>query len=163
MKVFGKGGKLNAVDIVILLVLVAALVFVAVRVFSDDSALPAMEDTEYSPNLRYTVVCEDISVSLADNLIASLEGAPFMVEGMEVDVTQIFNANKLESANIVAWEKRATEDDRCDLYLTIEALAAYSGGIYSVGTQEIRVGKPYTAKTTAIEINTVTYEMEQLG
>ena len=45
----------------------------------------------------------------------------------------------------------------------MEAAAVISGGAYSVGTQEVRVGKEFNVKTLNVEIKGTVLTVEKLG
>lgn len=163
MKLFGKGGKLNIIDIIIILVLVAAIVLVAVKVLRKEPETPGMNDAvSENPNLRFTVVCEQMQESLADNIIAALEGGDVTIGSTTTSPCRIFNNSKLYDASIVAWEKMPAKDDTVDLRLTVEGVVSESTGAYTLGVQDVRVGISYTVKTVAIEANGLVYSMEQL-
>ncbi len=162
MKLFGKNGKLNLVDLVIVLVLVAAVVFVALRFFSDKTETLGSENTLSAPNLRFDVVCEDVAPELKDNLILALSGETQNIGGNTVAMTRLFNSNKLVDAQIVETADTANEDGTVNVRFTVEAAAVISNGAYSVGTQEVRVGKEFNVKTLNIEIKGVVFAMEKL-
>ena len=171
MKLFGKGGKLNIVDILIILVLLAALIFVAFKflspLFADQGAesdVPPESEVEEipAPNIRFTVLCEDVSPAIAKQIMDSLEGEPRVLDGKSVERTRLYYANSLYVGFFVDWY---TEEngDQVDLYLTIEALAEiYGVDVYSVSWQDIRIGKDFICKSTEIEITGVVYSLEPL-
>lgn len=151
--------RFNWVDVVIVLVLVAALAVVGVKALPDKPAEVVSEDptasepVQFEPNLRIEILCTELTPELADNAIDSLQSAPWDMEDIEGDMTQVFNSYKLEDAYFVAWEKEESDEEGLvDLRLTMEANAVPSRGCYSIGTQEIRIGKSYIAKTMGIEI-----------
>ena len=45
----------------------------------------------------------------------------------------------------------------------MEAAAVVSGGAYSVGTQEVRIGKEFKIKTLDVEIEGCVLTMEKVG
>ena len=53
-------GKLNIIDILILLILIAALVFVGVRLFGGNDGGTATKLPTSEPNLRFTVLCAQL-------------------------------------------------------------------------------------------------------
>lgn len=162
MKESGKGGKLNVIDVVILLVLVAAIALVAVKFFSKEPETLGSENALTAPNLRFTVVCEEIPQELAENVKSSLQGEAQNVSGNMVEMTRLFNSNRLVDARIVSAESEANGDG-VDLRLTIEANALISSGAYTVGTQEARVGRDFNVKTLNVEIKGVIFTMEKLS
>ncbi len=158
MKLFGKGGKLNIIDILLILILIAAVAFVAVRFLSDDGDTLGSEVALSEPNLVFTVVCEDIDEVLAQNIMDSLASPDTLLDGNMINMTRLFNSNKLVDARVTAWEY-----ENGALSLTVEGCAVYSNGAFSIGTQEVRIGKIFNVKTLDVEIEGLVYAMEKLG
>ena len=71
MKIVKNGrlfGKLNIVDVLILLVVIAAVAFLAVRMVGGSSGETiAADEPSAQANLRYTVLCEDMPLMQAEN------------------------------------------------------------------------------------------------
>ena len=163
MKLFGKGGKLNIIDLLIILILVAAIALVCVRLFSDKTETLGSENAITQPNLRFTVLVEDIHPELAAQVVTALTGDPTDIGGNTVEMTRLFNSNKLVDAKVLSHEITTADDGTTELRLTVEAAAVVSGGAYSVGTQEVRVGKEFNVKTLNVEIKGTVLTMEKLG
>ena len=156
-------GKLNIIDILILLLLIAALVFAAVRLFGGKSGGVASELPTSEPNLRFTVLCTQLPRELADRTASALQGEDVVVGESIVSPRRIFNSNALLDAEIISWEIVEREDDLVDLRLTIEAASTVGEGIFSIGKQEIRIGVTYPVKTTRIELAGQVLSMEILS
>ena len=122
----------------------------------EDPRVPITE-----PNLRFTVLCEGISPELAESIMASLEEEPREINGYRVEMTQIFYAARLADGQYVDWYT-VEKGEKVDLYLTIEAAAILTDGVYAVGGQEIRVAKSFITKSMNIEIVGVIFSMEPL-
>lgn len=163
MKLFGKGGKLNIIDLLIILILIAAIVLVCMRLFSDKTETLGSENAVTAPNLRFTVLISDIHPELAAQIETALDGEPTDIGGNTVEMTRLFNSNKLVDARVIAHEVTTAEDGTTELRLTVEAAAVISGGAYSVGTQEVRIGKLFNVKTLNAEIEGSVLTMEKLG
>lgn len=163
MKLFGKGGKLNIIDLLIIVILLAAVVFVGIKLLGDDTETLGSENAMTEPNLRATVLCEDVDPDLAANLMAALEGEPVDIAGNSVEKTRLFYSNKLENGKITGYELRENPDGTTDLLLTFEAVAVISDGAYSVALQEVRIAKEFIVKTLDVEITGVIFSMEKLG
>lgn len=158
MKIFGKGGKLNIIDIILILIVVAALVFVAARfVFRDEAA--EIDDGELSvdaPNITFTVYCEETDATLAQSIIDSLSGEMEYMDEF-VPTTRIYNSHKLYDAYLTEW----SYDEESELLsLTVEACVENTEGSYTLGTQEIRLGKTFIVKTLSIEVTGYVARME---
>ena len=163
MKLFGKGGKLNIIDILIIVILLGAIAFGAVKFLGDDTPTLGSENAVTEPNLRATVLCEDVDPALAENLMAALEGEPVSIAGNSVEKTRLFYSNKLENGRIISYETKENSDGTTDLLLTFEAVAVISDGAYSVALQEVRIAKEFIVKTLDVEIEGVIFSMEKLG
>lgn len=167
MKLFGKGGKLNIVDILIILVLVAAVAFAGMKLLggndTEENNIGVVEDkATMEPNIRFTVYCEDISPVIAQQVIHSLEGEALDVNGTSVERTQIYYSNVLAEGHFVDWYIEEN-GDQMDLYLTIEATAeVYGPNVHSIAWQDIRIGKDFICKTLEIEVSGVVYSLEYL-
>lgn len=158
MKLFGKDGKLNIIDLVLIVILVAAIAFAAVRFLSDDTNTLGSDVALSTPNLTFTVVCEDVDETLAKNIMSSLESPDSLLDGNTINMTRLFNSNKLVDAKVTAW---SYADGK--LTMEVEGCAVYSNGAFSIGTQEVRIGKVFNVKTLDVEIEGVVYSMEKLG
>lgn len=156
-------GKLNIIDILILLILIAALVFVGVRLFGRNGGGPATELPTSEPNLRFTVLCSQLPRELAEEAVSALQGEDVVVGESIVTPRRIFNSNSLLDAEIVSWEIVEREDGLVDLHLTVEAASLVGEGTYTVGKQEIRVGVEYSVKTTRVELMGQVLSMEILS
>ena len=163
MKLFGKGGKLNIIDLLIILILVAAVAFVGVRLLSDKTDTLGSENAVTEPNLRFTVLVADVHPELAAQVEQALAGEPVDIGGNTVERTRLFNSNKLVDAKIIGHEITTAADGTTELRLTVEAAAVVSGGAYSVGTQEVRIGKDFKVKTLDVEIEGCVLTMEKVG
>lgn len=156
-------GKLNIIDILILLILVAALVFVGVRLFGGNDGGVATELPMSEPNLRFTVLCTQLPRELAEQTVSALQGEDVVVGDSIASPRRIFNSGSLLDAEVVAWDIVEKEGDLVDLHLTIEAASTIGDGICAVGKQEIRVGIAYPVKTTRVELTGQVLSMEILS
>lgn len=156
-------GKLNIIDILIILILIAALVFAAVRVLKPDATTqntPAEngvdeEGTVVDPNLRFTVLCEELPRELADSIVTALEGEDIDLDEDNVATQrQIYKSYMLYPAEVISWEILNKDgEETVDLRLTVEATADLTPGRYTVGKQEVRLGMSYNVKTMMIEVS----------
>ncbi len=155
--------RFNWIDVVIVLILVAALALVVVKMTDKEPETLGAENVVSEPNLRIEVVCRDLTPEIANQIIASLDGEPREVSGQMVEKTRIFNSGNLVDGHITEWElMECDEPNEVWLRLTIEANAVLSKGSYSIGTQEIRLGRGFTAKTMDIEIGGIITVMTEL-
>lgn len=158
-----KKRKFNVIDVIVLAILIAALAFAGYKLLNRGSGELGDADALTAPNIRFTVLCDDIDATMADNILASLAGEPMEIGGSTVEMTRLYNSNKLVDAQVVSYEAVDGAGGTKDLLLTVEANATATPGAYSVVTQEIRIGKDYIVKTIAVEITGQILSLEKLG
>lgn len=161
MKLFGK--RLNIIDCIIILVLVCAIVFACMKLFSNAPETIGSENALSAPNVRFTVLCEDVDETLAANICTALSGEPTDIGGNTVEMTRIYNNGKLVDGQVTSYNILPADDGTVDLYIDVEAAAVISVGAYSVGSQEVRIGKSYTLKTLDVEIIGQVLTLEKLS
>lgn len=156
-------GKLNIIDILILLILIAALVFVGLRLFGGNDGGSVTELPTSEPNLRFTVLCTQLPQEVAEQAVAALQGENVAFGNGSTSPRRIFNSGSLLDAEVVSWDIVEKEDGVADLYLTVEAASTVGEGVFKVGKQEIRIGITYPVKTTRIELTGQILSMEILS
>ena len=175
MKIVKNGrlfGKLNIVDVLILLVVIAAVAFLAVRMVGGSGGETiAADEPSAQANLRYTVLCEDMPLMQAENAVTAVTAEDYELKLdddsiLKVSPNQIFNSNKFQDAQITSAEILPQDDSadgqRATVRLVIEAAAKNTVGSFVVGTQEVRIGRDYTVKTVDIEMLGTVSAMEKL-
>lgn len=151
-------GKINLIDLLVLLIIVAALIFVAVKF-----ATPA-EDSPIGPTTKLTYVAQvsGVTPEIYEELQRQMELSggkdQLMANGEMVDayVTAItavphVNYTALEDGSIIA-SSDIGDTIRYDVSFTVEAQVD-SVTTNKVGTQEVRVGKSHILKTTHFEFS----------
>ena len=139
-------GKLNLIDL-LAIVLVLAVAFAIVWKFG---IRKAAESTVSDPaSITYTVVFEDVQKDIADYARTQI-GQPLV------------NSSKVISARVsdAAAQESAVTPGHVDLFLTVEADGTFSGNVYHVGPQEVRVGYEYILKTSCFELTGLISDME---
>lgn len=176
MKIVKNGrlfGKLNIVDVLILLVVIAAVAFLAVRMVggSGGETIAARPSRVRRRTLRYTVLCEDMPLMQAENAVTAVTAEDYELKLdddsiLKVSPNQIFNSNKFQDAQITSAEILPQDDSadgqRVTVRFVIEAAAKNTVGSFVVGTQEVRIGRDYTVKTVDIEMLGTVSAMEKL-
>ena len=158
--------RLNWIDYLVIIVLVGALAFAGIKMLGDkpQAVEPTEKDLLTEPNLTMIVEVTDLSREVAENIIASFDWEPRELDGASVPMTRLFNSNRLVDGQIVSWEMRDAEDEEStDLRLTIEANGTMFRGSYTVGTQEVRIGKAYIVKTMSMELNGMIVSLTELA
>ena len=147
MKIIDKNGrlfgKLNIIDLAVILVIVVAVAALGMKFFGND-AVEAITSPEVS--ITYEVVCEDVPQHVADYCTENIGG-------------QLLSSGKLLNAYIVDCTAEETADG-IDLYFTIEGACPYSGNTYVMGSQEVRVGMEHLVKTSNIECEGIISNLE---
>lgn len=175
MKLFGKGGKLNIIDILVILILVAAIVFAGMKLLGgsaeddSDAASGSAVESLSTPNLRFTLVREELSPEMAQNIMdALLNETPLPLTGLE-ETKGTVAANRLMVGTAFA-DAQVTEcridegtEEKVSLFITIEAKGTPKNGVYSVGTQEVRVAKDFWLKTLEVEVLCTVSSLEKLS
>ena len=164
-KIVDENGKLfkkfNLVDAIV--VLLAAIILIAaawkgvsaVRAAAQEraNAQSAHEAYEKSPHLIYKVVCDKVPLEVAENCKRQME--------LPMEERQLMSNGKSVEGYITECSYEPMGDEYYWLYFTIETLPTVKEGIYSVGSQEVRVGKSHIVKTYNIETTGLVYEMEE--
>lgn len=155
MKIVDENGKLfkkfNLVDAIVVLLVVVVIAAIGWKTISasfaaaeEKEAESMIEAYENSPHLVFDVVCVNLPEVVA-------EGFTKQMELPEVD-RQIMNGGELVEGYITGFRYEQNEKDSlCTGYFTCEAVLKEEEGVYSVGTQEIRMGKGYIVKTYLLE------------
>lgn len=149
-------GKLNVVDFLAIIVLIAALIFVAARFLRGGGDSPVGTTTK----ITYTVQVNNIDRPTYDEVMRHMAAGDGrdqlmangeMVNAYVTDVTATPHVNY--STNDQGITVRSVEDfadGRLDLVFTIEANVD-NPTVNKVGTQEVRVGKGHIVKTVHFE------------
>ena len=142
--------RFNWVDYTILAIVILAVALLAWSFLGDKEEEVAV--AEGGDRLSVTFLATGLDLSTAEAVVQSLQGNDLPFEGTMYPPTRIFNSDKMLDADIVAWEILEQEDGTANLLLTIEAESAFVTGSYSIGYQQIRVGKEYICKTMTMEL-----------
>lgn len=148
MKIIDKNGrlfgKLNIIDLAVILVIVVVVAALGMKLFGND-----VVETVTSPDvfITYEVVCEDVPAGVADYCTENYAG-------------QLLSSGKLLNAYIVGCEAVENAEGGYDLYFTMEGTASYTGNTYSLGSQEVRVGMEHLVKTSKIECEGIISALE---
>ena len=139
-------GKINLIDLLVVLLIVVILAAVVWKL-GGRKAAAAVTGTD--KKVVYTVEFEDVPADIAE--YAKTQTAKTLV-----------NDSKLIAAVIsdVHTEAYANELGHVRLYITVEASASFTGNVYKVGPQEVRVGYEYILKTSEFELTGLISAME---
>ena len=158
-----KNKKLNIIDYIILLVVVAALALVGYKFIKSRSDNAIDADVPMSTaSVRFSVLCQELDPELAENIAAELSAGEYEIDGVQVSSCRIYNSGKLMDAMIIDWETEE-KDGNLEMRFTVEASPTLASGVYTLGWQEIRLGKDYNLKTLGVEIDGSIVGVEKLG
>lgn len=149
-------GKLNLIDLLVILILVAAILFLAVRFTRGSDADPIGSSTRLTYTVQVTSVTSDVYNEVQRQLAAAGGRDQLMANGELVDgyvtgVTAAPHINYQPDANgVVTSSVEQGDNARLDLVFTVEANVP-DPTVNAVGTQEVRVGKTHILKTTHFE------------
>lgn len=154
--------KINLVDFILILLILIIIAAVAWKTISArlEANKPPVEEEEIvqayenSPHLVYKVVCTDIPEEIAKVFRQQMK--------LPISDRQLMAAGKAVEGYVTDCRyEPANEDGNCRVFFTLEAIAYENEGIYTVGTQEVRLGKGHIVKTYNIETSGWVYEMDE--
>ncbi len=152
-------GKLNIIDLLVIVLIIAVVVVVGVKVMGGESGEEAPA-TKLTYTVRVTAqpaklaerVAEyvDTATSKKDQLMASGD----MLDAYVVDYwTEPTQYNKLSDGTVEIYDSTAAEEaGLVDICFVIEANVT-NAVTNEVGTQEVRIGKTHIVKTVHLEFN----------
>ena len=152
-------GKLNIIDLLVIVLIIAVVVVVGVKVMGGESGEEAPA-TKLTYTVRVTAqpaklaerVAEyvDTATSKKDQLMASGD----MLDAYVVDYwTEPTQYNKLSDGTVEIYDSAAAEEaGLVDICFVIEANVT-NAVTNEVGTQEVRIGKTHIVKTVHLEFN----------
>ena len=154
-------GKINLIDLLVLVVIVAALAFAAYRFLGGGSAAldqttridytvlaPAVDDTSYQEIQRQLELAGGQDQLMADGKL--LDG---YVTGVTAAPHAVYDVDA--NGNATRSEEDPANGGRWDLTFTVTANVV-DPITTKIGTQEVRVGKSHILKTTHFELATTT-------
>ena len=131
-------GKINLIDLLVVLLIVAVLAAIVWKL-GGRKAAAAVTGTE--KKAVYTVEFEDVPADIAH--FAETQIGKSLVNDSKVIAASITD---------VQTEDYAGENGHLRLYITVEASTSFTGNVYKVGPQEVRVGYEYILKTSEFEL-----------
>ena len=139
-------GKINLIDLLVLVLVVAVVLAVGWKLVGRKAAASVSNNNH---EITFTVLFEDQPIEVA--------------EFAETQIgKQIVNNAKLVSAEITGCEAVSSIRTlgHSDLSITIRATGTFSGNVWQVGSQEVRVGYEYILKTSEFELTGIISGME---
>lgn len=143
-------GRLNIVDLIVVLLILAAVAALGVKLLSRDSGA-LVEPTKLTYTVKVSAVEPQVYQEILDNIPGQLMASGELLDGWvtAVDATPAKNG---ATVNVTGSAVDVTlRDDLLDLVFTIEANVTNTV-TNEIGTQEVRIGKTHIVKTTAFEL-----------
>ncbi|MBQ5749156.1 MAG: DUF4330 domain-containing protein [Oscillospiraceae bacterium] len=138
-------GKVNLIDLAVILVIVLAAAALIWKLGGDKAAAAI---TAEPTRVNYTVLCQDVPTEVC--------------EFAETQIGKnLVNSGKVLDAQLVETSFAATDEEGLqNLYLTVDGAASFAGEVYTVGPQDVRVGYEYIFKTSEFELTGIVSDME---
>lgn len=151
-------GKINLIDLLVVIVLIAAILFLAFRFTRGGNANPINSSTK----LTYTTLVTNVTPEVYDEVLRQLEAAggkdQLMASGdlLNAYVTKVesrpHKVYEPDSNGVITVSTEQGENAHLDLVFTVEAYVV-NPIVNEVGTQEVRVGKTHILKTVHFEFS----------
>ena len=141
-------GKFNLIDVIVLVIIVAALVLFGSKVMGNRGLAESQKS-----RIEYTVLVKSVVPEACDAILeyktanAQLMANGSMVDGYVTDITASPHTEVMAENGAAV----RVEDGTMDMVVTIQA-AVDSTLTNKVGTQEVRVGKSHIVKTVDFEL-----------
>ena len=142
-----KKWKINIIDIIAVVLILAVVVFLALKLSGRDSG-----GESEMVNIRYTVLCEEQPAEIAET-VSQYIPCHVMASGALYDaqVTAVESTPFLVMTADGTW---AEDPDHVNLFFTVEGQVEKGSVLVpTVGTQEIRIGKKIILKTEYLEFD----------
>ncbi len=139
-------GKINLIDLLVLVLLVAVVAFAGWKLVGKKAAASA---SSTSHEISFTVLFEDQPLEIA-------EFAETQIGKQLVNNARLISA-EVSSCSAVSPEAASAH---VNLYITIDAGASFGANVWTVGSQEVRVGYEYILKTSEFELTGIITALE---
>ncbi len=146
-------GKLNIIDLLVIIVILAIVAVVGYKVVENKNATSSPTPVT---TVTYTVLCEGINPEIYESILEWLPNDQLMASGellpgYVTDVTAVPRDDTTQIVTTAGVLLLPQNEDLLDLTFTITCTVA-SPIINEVGTQEVRIGKSHIVKTQHIEL-----------
>ena len=138
-------GKINLIDLLVIVLVIAIVAAVGWKLVGKKAAAAVSDDQH---ELTFTVLFEDQPTEVAQ--FAETQVGKQLVNNAKLISAEITEVSSLPCA----------EETGNDLYVIVTATATFSGNVWTVGSQEVRVGYEYILKTSEFELTGIITGME---
>lgn len=153
-------GKINIVDLLVILVIIIAAAVLGVKFLKPGSSGSAGGGSA-STHVTYTVLAENVRPEVYENIKsfvdagdATLMASGEMLDGQVTDVTAVPHEDTISVDTTDGTVELPADQDMLDLTFTIECNVT-NAITTEIGTQEVRVGKTHIVKTDKFEVTGV--------
>lgn len=145
--------KLNVIDIIVIVIIAAAIVFAAVRLFGSKSAPGAVRTITYEVVVPAVPeeVYESIAAELPDRMMSNGSMQEATVESVRAEPCDASSVEFTDSMNPGLAIEIPAAGNYVKLIFTCTA-SPESTVTNKLGSQEIRIGKEHIVKTTHFEV-----------
>lgn len=156
-------GKINLIDLLVILVLVLIVAAVGWKLFGSQIS-QAVDGINGQPKMQFEVLCTRIEPNTAEYAVTQI-GTQLMASG---DMLNGYITDcKIEPYYETMVDAEGNAVQVADLSLrnvrfTCEANVVTAANAISLGSQELRVGKAHIVKTVLLEINGFITNMKEL-
>ena len=154
-------GKVNLIDLIVVIVLVLVVVAVGWKV-AGGKITEAIESN--AATVRYEVLCTEIPNEVCEYATTHIGGQLMsngdLLEGYIVDC--VAQPHMIAVADASGNPTQVEDPEFQNLVFTIETQVSEAANAYSVGSQEIRVGKQHIVKTVMLEVTGDIISMEEV-
>ncbi len=150
-------GKINIVDLLVIILVLGVAILVGVKLLGKGGVLPGAEGGK--AKITFTVQVNNVYPEVYDSLLPyvqqeggdQLMASGNLLSGYVVDVKAVpHDASTVSINSSLGALVLPMDDDLLDLTFTVEATVP-NADTNELGTQEIRIGKSHTLKTTHFE------------
>ncbi len=147
--------KINLVDIIIIVLILAVALFFGMKFFGGEKA------TANKSDITFTVLVQGVPKQSLDDISKALPGKQIS-DGKYIDCeiksveSSPCKVDKIEKTNTDPYVKTTIlpdqNDEYVDLTFTVSAKVVAASLLTEVGTQEVRVGRSFILKTRGFEL-----------
>lgn len=143
--------RFNLIDFLAVVIIAAIVIGVVWNLAGDKISSKVSDKEEISYTVKVSHVLPEVAEEIKDRLPSQLVDSDAYIDG-EVTAMEI-SPSATTSVNSKGEAVAAVDESRYDLMFTITARVEADEDTYTVGTQEIRIGKDYKVQSRLFELN----------
>lgn len=150
--------RFNVIDAIILLAVIILVAGVGYKALYKPISNAVSQDL----NVKFTVLLRSVLPDVAQSFVEELPSA-CVSNGLVVPRSTVKSAEIVPSFSVYPNSEgvlvEGVDPTRVDLRVTVEGIAPDDSGIYSIGGQEVRIGRTFNVKTLSVEISGIVTEI----